>query len=167
MQQKVEILIEKKKAEYIKNIIAKYYNFDMEVYKYRGRAKQFIKPRQVACYFCKKYTTLTFQEIGNLFMAYNHATVIFTINAIDDQSYTDLKFREEINKIDEILSLSLSSVESFYSIEMASFHSVKLNVNKAIIFVGHTLVEINKFVSDNNISGNVREHVNPGLYLLD
>lgn len=76
------------------------FNVEKSVIVGKKRLAKIVIARQFYCYFARKYTNCTLQEIGS-FIKKDHATVIHAINSIDNYIYTKDKFI--IQKYKEIL----------------------------------------------------------------
>jgi chromosomal replication initiator protein len=75
----IEVVVSCKK---IQQIVADYYQIKIQDLTSTSKIKQFTKPRQIAMYLCKQYTTLSLKEISHDFARKNHATVLHAINSI-------------------------------------------------------------------------------------
>lgn len=162
-------LLDKKKAECIKKIVANHYHFEIDVYENRSRKREIVITKKVAVYFCLKYTKLTNRCIGSLFGGYDHSSVYHHSKSTNALMFSDIPFREEIEKLSSFISSSISAFvdETTYTIDMNSCSSIKSSENKAIIFVGFNTGEIAGYLSQNGINGEIKQHNNTGLYLVD
>ncbi len=64
----------------------------------KGKVKkrEIVIPRQVAMYFCKRYTQLTLALIGENFGGRDHSTVIHALESVEDMMKTDPNFQRPL-----------------------------------------------------------------------
>ncbi len=84
----------------IKRIVGRYYNVDMDT---KCREREFIRPRQVAQYLCRKKTTLSFMQIANLFNGKDHSTIIHNARLIRELRQQSPELDGEIEDILKII----------------------------------------------------------------
>ena len=75
------------KHEQLVKFVAPFYDVTYEDIKSGSRKGKRSEARQMCCYFLKKYTKLTLQEIAHITGSTNHASVIKAVKNI--QSYID------------------------------------------------------------------------------
>src|SRR3989344_3968848 len=79
-------LIEQKETtislEQIQKSVSTFYNIKIADLKSKKKLKILSHPRQVAMYFCRKYTQKSFPEIGKLFGGKDHSTVMHAVRKI-------------------------------------------------------------------------------------
>jgi chromosomal replication initiator protein len=68
-----------------------------------SRKQEFVRPRQIAIFLCRRHTDQPIQAIGKSFNRY-HATVIHSINSVEKE----LKLKGEMYKIIEIIEKKLN-----------------------------------------------------------
>ena len=68
--------------ENIQNIVASYYKISLEEMLSPRRSRDLVRPRQIAMYLSKKYTTKSLPEIGRHFLNRDHTTVIHGVEKI-------------------------------------------------------------------------------------
>ena len=69
----------------------------------RNRSKKYSYPRQIAMYLARKYTDLSFHDIGREFGKRDHTTVVYAIKLIERKKEKERRLRNQISKIEEIL----------------------------------------------------------------
>jgi len=83
----------------IQKVIGEYYNIKIQDLVSKNRAKNIAIARQIAMYFCKKYTAESLKNIGEKF-GKNHATVIHAIKTIQDLEKTCSKTAQDLRNIE-------------------------------------------------------------------
>ncbi len=103
----VKLLMKKDKArnhgvDEIQIITAKYFNITINDLLSNKKKQCFSYPRQLAMYFCRKLTPLSFKEIGKAFGNKDHSTVIYAVKRIEKEKKKQ-KILNDINKIQQFL----------------------------------------------------------------
>ena len=88
----------------IQSIIAKYFNISIPDIISDKKKKIYSYPRQLAMYLSRKYTDLSFQEIGFLFGDRDHTTVIYALKKIERMRNIDKDIKNDINNIENLLN---------------------------------------------------------------
>lgn len=86
-------------VDYIQKTVADYFKVSLEQMKSKVKKREIVIPRQVAMYFCKRYTQLTLALIGENFGGRDHSTVIHALESVEDMMKTDVNFK---NSVDEL-----------------------------------------------------------------
>lgn len=106
--------------------VSQQYGVSVEEIKNKCRKRNFAEPRQVYCFFAKKYTKNSLKKIGD-FVNLNYATVIHSIKTIEGLIKTNKEIRSNILKIKEyvnegylaenilVLDIDLLSISKAYS----------------------------------------------------
>lgn len=81
----------------IKKIVEGYFEVPLNA---KTRKLKVIRPRQIAMYLCRKYTKLSFAQIGNIFNKH-HSTVMHNIDLVVEK-YNELE--DDILALEQILS---------------------------------------------------------------
>jgi len=68
-----------------------------------SRQKDVVHARQMIVYLCKKYTTCSLQDIGNVLGNRSHATVIHALNAFNDQLVYDRVLKHDLELLEREL----------------------------------------------------------------
>jgi chromosomal replication initiator protein len=81
--------------DYIKKLVCKYYNVNMNDIVSRSRKQNFVRPRQMAIYLARQYTDAPLQTIGKSFNRY-HATALHSINCIERGLKLDRTIQKQV-----------------------------------------------------------------------
>ena len=66
-------------VDFIQKTVSEYFKVNLDAMKGKVKKREIVIPRQVAMYFCKRYTQLTLALIGENFGGRDHSTVIHEI----------------------------------------------------------------------------------------
>ena len=86
-------------VESIQNIVAVYFNLNIQEMLSPRRSRSLARPRQIAMYLAKKYTTNSLPEIGRKFSNRDHTTVIHAVKKIDELVKNDNEIKNSITEI--------------------------------------------------------------------
>ena len=89
--------------ESIQNIVAVYFNLNIQEMLSPRRSRSLARPRQIAMYLAKKYTTNSLPDIGRKFSNRDHTTVIHAVKKIDELIKNDNEIKHSITEIIKIL----------------------------------------------------------------
>jgi len=89
----------------IKEVVAKYFNIDIEELNSKSRKRDIVQARQFAMYFAKKMTRKPYAEIGKKIGKRNHATVLHACKTIDGLKSVDKDFRKYYKDLEVKFSL--------------------------------------------------------------
>jgi len=67
----------------VRKIVCEEFNIQDIELNSKTRARSVARPRQIAMYLCKKFTTKSFPEIGRSFGGRDHATVIHSVKSVE------------------------------------------------------------------------------------
>lgn len=81
------------------------FNIKISDLKSNKKNNSIVLPRQVAMYLIKKFTNLSFPEIGKVLGGKNHSTIIYGVKKIEEILEHDVKLRKTVNKIEDVFSL--------------------------------------------------------------
>jgi len=90
-------------VESIQNIVAVYFNLNIQEMLSPRRSRSLARPRQIAMYLAKKYTTNSLPDIGRKFSNRDHTTVIHAVKKIDELIKNDNEIKRSITEIIKIL----------------------------------------------------------------
>jgi len=68
-----------------------------------NRARNIVRPLQMAMYLCKKYTTRSLPEIGRKFGGRDHTTILHGVRKIEELMSTDSQFVEDAELLRRLL----------------------------------------------------------------
>ena len=86
-------------VESIQNIVAVYFNLNIQEMLSPRRSRSLARPRQIAMYLAKKYTTNSLPEIGRKFSNRDHTTVIHAVKKIEELVKNDNEIKHSITEI--------------------------------------------------------------------
>ncbi|MFZ5970898.1 MAG: chromosomal replication initiator protein DnaA [Bacteroidota bacterium] len=96
-------------VDYIQKTVADYFKVELEAMKGKVKKREIVIPRQVAMYFCKRYTQLTLALIGENFGGRDHSTVIHALESVEDMMKTDANFKNSVDELTKKLKMRMAS----------------------------------------------------------
>ncbi len=96
-------------VDFIQKTVADYFKVELESMKGKVKKREIVIPRQVAMYFCKRYTQLTLALIGENFGGRDHSTVIHALESVEDMMKTDANFKNSVEELTKKLKLRIAS----------------------------------------------------------
>ncbi len=90
--------------EDIKSVTAGYFNIPIHELTSGNKKRSHSYPRQVAMYLARKYTDLSFKEIGSSFGHKDHSTVIHAIRRIEEQRDQGRPTTDDLSRIENLIS---------------------------------------------------------------
>lgn len=96
-------------VDFIQKTVADYFRVELEAMKGKIKKREIVIPRQVAMYFCKRYTQLTLALIGENFGGRDHSTVIHALESVEDMMKTDANFRNSVEELSKKLKVRMAS----------------------------------------------------------
>ena len=96
-------------VDFIQKIVADYFKVDIDLLKAKVKRREIVIPRQLAMYFCKRYTQLTLALIGENFGGRDHSTVIHALESVEDMMKTDPNFKNSVEELSKKLKLRIAS----------------------------------------------------------
>jgi len=88
----------------IQSITSGYFDISVKELISDIKKRSYSYPRHLAMYLCRKYTNLSFKEIGYHFGEKDHSTVIYAFKRIEKLKIKRKEVMEDINKIEKILN---------------------------------------------------------------
>ncbi len=95
-------------VDFIQKTVGEYFKIDLELMKGKLKKREIVIPRQVAMYFCKRYTQLTLALIGRNFGGRDHSTVIHALESVEDMMKTDANFKNSVDELNKKLKMRIS-----------------------------------------------------------
>jgi chromosomal replication initiator protein len=89
--------------EDIMTTTAGYFNISMSDLLSSKKNRIYSYPRQLAMYLARKYTDLSFKEIGNSFSHKDHSTVIHALRKIEKEKDEKKEVQKDLTKIESLL----------------------------------------------------------------
>jgi len=86
-------------VEFIQNLVASYFNLNIQELLSPRRSRSLARPRQIAMYLAKQYTTNSLPDIGRKFSNRDHTTVIHAVKKIDELIKKDNEIRQNVIEI--------------------------------------------------------------------
>ena len=96
-------------VDFIQKMVAEYFKVDIDSLKAKVKKREIVIPRQLAMYFCKRYTQLTLALIGENFGGRDHSTVIHALESVEDMIKTDPNFKNSVDELSKKLKLRVAS----------------------------------------------------------
>lgn len=96
-------------VDFIQKTVADYFKVELEAMKGKIKKREIVIPRQVAMYFCKRYTQLTLALIGENFGGRDHSTVIHALESVEDMMKTDPNFKNSVEDLSKKLKMRMAS----------------------------------------------------------
>lgn len=86
--------------DHIQQIIADYFNLDIESLHSKTRKRNVVQARQLAMFFSKKYTKSSLSTIGSQIGQRDHATVIHACKTVENLIETDREFKKYVSDLE-------------------------------------------------------------------
>ena len=86
-------------VEFIQNLVASHFNLNINDLLSPRRPRSLARPRQIAMYLAKQYTTNSLPDIGRKFANRDHTTVIHAVKKINELIKKDNEVRQSIIEI--------------------------------------------------------------------
>jgi len=83
-------------VELIQNMVASYFNLNIQELLSPRRSRSLARPRQIAMYLAKQHTTNSLPDIGRKFSNRDHTTVIHAVKKIDELMKKDNEIRQSV-----------------------------------------------------------------------
>ena len=109
------------KVMLIKEVVSKIYNINFQEMVKKSRQRHRVDARHALCYFLRKYTNLSYKNIGKVLENRNHATILSSCRTYQDFLDTEEVHRSKANKIKLEYNLKIQDVSAkrSYIIESA------------------------------------------------
>ena len=95
-------------VNFIQKTVSEYFKVDLDSLKGKVKKREIVIPRQVAMYFCKRYTQLTLALIGENFGGRDHSTVIHALESVEDMMKTDSNFKSTVEELGKKLKMRMN-----------------------------------------------------------
>lgn len=86
--------------DHIQQIIADYFNLDIESLHSKTRKRNVVQARQLAMFFSKKYTKSSLSTIGSQIGQRDHATVLHACKTVQNLIETDREFKKYVSDLE-------------------------------------------------------------------
>lgn len=95
-------------VDFIQKTVSEYFKVDIDALKSKVKKREIVIPRQVAMFFCKRFTQLTLALIGENFGGRDHSTVIHALESVEDMMKTDSNFKSTIEDLGKKLKMRIA-----------------------------------------------------------
>ena len=96
-------------VDFIQKTVSDYFKVELDLMKGKVKKREIVIPRQVAMYFCKRYTQLTLALIGENFGGRDHSTVIHALESVEDMMKADANFKNSVEELTKKLKIRVGS----------------------------------------------------------
>ena len=86
-------------VEFIQNLVASHFNLNIQELLSPRRSRSLARPRQIAMYLAKRYTTNSLPDIGRKFSNRDHTTVIHAVKKIDELITKDNDIKQSVDEL--------------------------------------------------------------------
>ena len=86
-------------VESIQNMVAAHFNLNIQEMLSPRRSRSLARPRQIAMYLAKRYTSNSLPDIGRKFSNRDHTTVIHAVKKIEELILKDNEIKQNVNEI--------------------------------------------------------------------
>ena len=83
-------------VESIQNLVASHFNLNIQELLSPRRSRSLARPRQIAMYLAKQFTTNSLPDIGRKFSNRDHTTVIHAVKKINELIKNDNEIRQNV-----------------------------------------------------------------------
>lgn len=90
-------------ADYIQDVVAKYFNINKKDLKSAKRSNDIAYPRQIAMYLCRELANLSFPKIGEEFGKRDHTTVMHGCNKIEKEIENNTNTKLIVESVKKII----------------------------------------------------------------
>jgi len=91
-------------ADYIQEVVSKYFNINKKDLKSSKRSNDIVYPRQIAMYLCREVAGMSFPKIGNEFGKRDHSTVMHGYNKIEKELLENNNTKLIVESVKKILT---------------------------------------------------------------
>lgn len=89
----------------IQRIVAEYYKLRVADLQSKSRARNVARPRQLAMYFAKEYTSLSLDRIGNRFGGRDHTTVLYACRKVAELTQNNPQIKEDFCNLQRLFGV--------------------------------------------------------------
>ena len=86
-------------VEFIQNLVASHFNLNIQELLSPRRSRSLARPRQIAMYLAKQYTTNSLPDIGRKFSNRDHTTVIHAVKKINELITKDNDIKQSVAEL--------------------------------------------------------------------
>lgn len=109
----IESIVEKASQEItldldqIQQVVGKYFEMPLEELISKSRKKNIVSARQIAMYFCNKYTDDSLKVIGKYFGKRDHSTVIHACKSVEKKTDADECYKQMLEDVEQKVKILL------------------------------------------------------------
>ncbi len=92
-------------VEQIQKIVCQFFEIPEDMIRSKTKKQEYVQARQIAMYFCKKFTNASLKTIGLHFGGRDHSTVIHSINSVEEMLNNE-NFLSTINTIQRKIEIN-------------------------------------------------------------
>lgn len=89
--------------ESIQSAVAKHFRLKASDFKSNSKQRSVARPRQIAMFLIRKYTSLGFKEIGHYFGGRDHTTIMHACREIEKKIESDREIKDAVESIQNLL----------------------------------------------------------------
>lgn len=106
-KQQLKIVVPEQGSTYtiesIQTAVAKHFRLKSSDFKSNSKQRSVARPRQIAMYLIRKYTSLGFKEIGQFFGGRDHTTIMHACREIEKKIEADPEIKDAVEAIQNLL----------------------------------------------------------------
>jgi chromosomal replication initiator protein len=106
-KQQLKIVVPEQGSTYtieaIQSAVAKHFRLKASDFKSNSKQRSVARPRQIAMYLIRKYTSLGFKEIGQFFGGRDHTTIMHACREIEKKIEADPEIKDAVEAIQNLL----------------------------------------------------------------
>lgn len=106
-KQQLKIVVPEQGSTYtiesIQTAVAKHFRLKPSDFKSNSKQRSVARPRQIAMYLIRKYTSLGFKEIGQFFGGRDHTTIMHACREIEKKIEADPEIKDAVEAIQNLL----------------------------------------------------------------
>lgn len=106
-KQQLKLVVPEQSSNYtvesIQSAVAKHFRLKAADFKSNSKQRSVARPRQIAMYLIRKYTSLGFKEIGEYFGGRDHTTIIHACREIEKKIESELDVKDAVEAIQNLL----------------------------------------------------------------
>jgi len=133
------------KIEYIKKVVADYYNYDKTIWDKTLKRKR-LKIKQVAVYICNQKLKISLQSLADIFYpeSKSHCSIFHCVKVINDALFWDKEIQKEIGDIFAKI-YGVVDATGIADFDALPIKAIKIDEKKSIVFHGFTATEVEAY----------------------
>lgn len=154
----VQLSILRKQVDFIKEIVAGYYNQPMSDYDLKTRKAEIVKIKYVAIFVCLSKLRIKLRILADIFKC-DHATILHGKKTIKNYISWDRDLLKEVNEIFNLVEHKLMIIEGkidlvkdYTFVDLNHCIGVRVSQDKFLVFTGYTTEEVKELLGRLNIN---------------